>query len=546
MKITDTSIQKVLGRIPNKDESQFLTAFLQSVSLQNTYQRETEQILTQSSFQSPLMLITQGNQDVRGQMAVHILNAKNGTKINAIKTTDGSVLIGKVSSENNDRIPENGKLYFLKGTKQESIVNALEKMNLIMKMIAIPKSGLGHGLFTLLDGNKCGILLNKSVMPYISSKRGHGILIHVDKRSTSDLKANASLHQKLISVGSIIRESTINIAEKDQSIGHLPLQLLRMMANYDRSTDEIKMQIETPKYDLPSIKEKKSYHNELKELLADIPKRSAVSIISKKGEAYGYATHTNDYIRYEDYEMGAIAAITNGARHLICRGIRPEVATGFLSLPKGNVPEKGSFLKGVKMAGNALNITMDHFAFDDTTDKPLGQFYVAGQRIIHSDFPSTFQSSDQFISILGSHRGELGGSRYLSLQKMDNKGAKPAVDLTMESRLQDAVLTGIHSGLIQSALPIGRGGIATTIGRSFSKSSIGARIHFSRKLTVPELLFGETQGLVLVTIDEMDLMEFERVCMNIGVPATTIGRVTNNGLYTFNEFIKLSVDSLLK
>ena len=100
--------------------------------------------------------------------------------------------------------------------------------------------------------------------------------------------------------------------------------------------------------------------------------------------------------------------------------------------------------------------------------------------------------------------------------------------------------------MIQSALPIGRGGIATTIGRSFSKSSIGARIHFSRKLTAPELLFGETQGLVLVTINEMDLMEFERVCMNIGVPATTIGRVTNDGLYTFNEFIKLSVDSLLK
>ena len=99
MKITDTFIQKVLGRKPNKDESQFLTAFRQSVSLQNTYQHETKQILTQSSFQSPLMLITQGNQDVRGQMAVHILNAKNGTKINAIKTTDGSVLIGKVSSD---------------------------------------------------------------------------------------------------------------------------------------------------------------------------------------------------------------------------------------------------------------------------------------------------------------------------------------------------------------------------------------------------------------------------------------------------------------
>ena len=173
------------------------------------------------------------------------------------------MLIGKVSSENDDRNPENGKLYFLKGTKQESVINALEKMNLIMKMIAIPKSGLGHGLFTLLDGNKSGILLNKSVMLYISSKRGHGVLIHVDKRSISNLEANASLHQKLLPVGLIIRESAINIAEKDQTIGHLPLQLLRMMANYDRSTDEIKMQIETPQYDLPSIKEKRSYNNEL-------------------------------------------------------------------------------------------------------------------------------------------------------------------------------------------------------------------------------------------------------------------------------------------
>lgn len=546
MKRKDTAIQKVLGRIPNKNESQFLTAFQESVSLQNIYQRETEQYVTQSSFQSPLMLIAQGNEDVRGQVAIHTLNAKNGTKIDAIRATDGSVLMGRVSRENDERGPEHGQLYFIKGAKQEPVINALGKMNLNMKMMAIHKSGLGHGLFTLLDSNKCGILLNKSVMPYLSGKRGHGILIHVDKRSISDLEANATLHQKLFPVGAMIRESAVNIVDRENSIGHLPLQLLRMMANQDRSTDEIKMQLKTPQYEIPAIKEKKSYHNELKALLADIPKGSAVSIIAKRSESYGYATHTNDYIQYEDYEMGAIAAITNGARHLICSGVRPEVATGFLSLPEGNVPEKGSFLKGVHMAGKALNITTDHVAFGDATDQPTGQFYVAGQRIIQSDFPNAFQSSDQFISILGSHRGELGGSRYLSLQKMDNKGARPTVDLTMESRLQDAILTGIHGGLIQSARPIGRGGIATTIARSFSQSSLGAQIHFSRKLTAPELLFGETQGLVLVTINEMDLMEFERVCMTIGVPTTTIGRVTDDGLYTFNEFIKLSVDSLFK
>jgi len=68
--------------------------------------------------------------------------------------------------------------------------------------------------------------------------------------------------------------------------------------------------------------------------------------------------------------------------------------------------------------------------------------------------------------------------------------------------------------------------------------------YFSRKLKTEELLFGETQGLVLVTIKENDLMEFERICMAIGVPATTIGRVTDDGFYTFNKSIKLPVKKL--
>ena len=117
----------------------------------------------------------------------------------------------------------------------------------------------------------------------------------------------------------------------------------------------------------------------------------------------------------------------------------------------------------------------------------------------------------------------------------------------MESRLQEAVLTGIRSKLIQFAKPVGRGGIATTIARSFPKSSnIGARINFSGKLNSAELLFGETQGAVLVTINEIDLMEFERVCMTIGIPTTTIGRVTNDGKYSFNKSINLTIDYLRK
>ena len=129
---------------------------------------------------------------------------------------------------------------------------------------------------------------------------------------------------------------------------------------------------------------------------------------------------------------------------------------------------------------------------------------------------------------------------------MNDLGRRPSVDLSMESRIQEVVLTAINGQLIQSARPIGKGGIATTIAKSFPKNTeLGARIHFSTKLSMPELLFGETQGLIIVTINEEDLMEFERICMSIGVPSTTIGRLTDDGIYTFNDSIKIKVEKLI-
>ncbi len=68
---------------------------------------------------------------------------------------------------------------------------------------------------------------------------------------------------------------------------------------------------------------------------------------------------------------------------------------------------------------------------------------------------------------------------------------------------------------------------------------LGARIHLSRKLRQDEMLFGETQGMVLVSIGERDLMEFERICTTIGIPSTTIGRVTNDSRFKFNDVVNI-------
>ena len=160
-------------------------------------------------------------------------------------------------------------------------------------------------------------------------------------------------------------------------------------------------------------------------------------------------------------------------------------------------------------------------------------------------FPG-FKKIGHFISILGSHRGDLTGSVFQQCfpKKVENQFV--TIDLTMESKLGEVLQLGIESNLIQTATNVGRGGLSTAIVSNLVNctNEFGARIHLSRKLKPEELLFGESHGLILISLREEDIMEFERICMNIGVPCTTIGRVTNTGRLTFNDLIDISTVKL--
>ena len=109
-------------------------------------------------------------------------------------------------------------------------------------------------------------------------------------------------------------------------------------------------------------------------------------------------------------------------------------------------------------------------------------------------------------------------------------------------------MPGIAVGIIHSAVNVSRGGVAVAIANSLllGADGLGARIHLSRKMRKDELLFGETQGLVVVTLCENDLIEFERICMTTGVPSTTIGRITDDSNYIFNDLINIPVKQLFK
>ncbi len=262
------------------------------------------------------------------------------------------------------------------------------------------------------------------------------------------------------------------------------------------------------------------------------------------------AVPDNDYFLPVDPKTGGQLMLANAVRRLTCLGIKAQFVQLNLWLPD---PERDELWKGLHLL-EAMDSTTQRLGLSilsrDLNPMDKG---IDLQCSVHAQIKATqslmdpgFKDDGDFISLLGSHRGELGGSIFLREIYDKTGGPIPVVDMAMETRIQEVVLQGIESGLIKSAISVGPGGLSVAAVQALlsSPEGLGARIHLSRKLRDDELMFGETQGLVMITLGENDIMEFERICMNIGVTSTTIGRVTTTGRFTFNQLINLPVDQL--
>ena len=153
-----------------------------------------------------------------------------------------------------------------------------------------------------------------------------------------------------------------------------------------------------------------------------------------------------------------------------------------------------------------------------------------------------FKEEGHFIVALGSINGELGGSEYLEMAHGLVRGQPPLMNLETERHVQEACLEAIGRGLVHSAHDISDGGLAVCLVESLlaAPSGLGAAIHVSRRLRNDELLFGESQSTIIVTVAESDLLALQKIAMQDQVPCITIGRVTDSSRLEINDLIDLS------
>ena len=281
----------------------------------------------------------------------------------------------------------------------------------------------------------------------------------------------------------------------------------------------------------------------------------AAAVIRLKGTQKGLAISTdcNGRYVYLNPRLGGQIAVVESARNVVCSGGEPLAITNCLNFGNPQDPEIYWQFKeavmGIGEACRALNtpVTGGNVSFyNETGDTAVFPTPVIGMvgllENINQSTTLEFKDAGDFIVTLGALNGSLGGSEYLRTIHGKIQGPIPHLNLELEMGIQELCLDAIKKGIIKSAHDLSDGGLAVNLSESLiqSKAGLGAKLDVVRKLHNSELLFGECQSVIIVTLEESALYELILLAQNLDMHTQTIGRVNESNSLVINDQIDIS------
>jgi len=144
-----------------------------------------------------------------------------------------------------------------------------------------------------------------------------------------------------------------------------------------------------------------------------------------------------------------------------------------------------------------------------------------------------FKVAGDLIYIIGITRDETGGSEYQAylgetiLKKRCFGGSVPQVNAELFIKIYRATVRAMRNGLASSCVSIERGGLGVALAKGAMAGLLGAEIDLHAVPSECErddiILFSESQGRFLMTVDPERASEFESIFSIL--PFARIGRV---------------------
>src|SRR4030095_12633138 len=268
---------------------------------------------------------------------------------------------------------------------------------------------------------------------------------------------------------------------------------------------------------LPSIASKRwiftQYDSTVGTVNSSTNSPSDAAIVLVKGTKKGLAVTTDCNSRYvfSDPYKGAMIAVSEAARNIVCSGGEPIGVTNCLNFGNPYDPEVYyQFVKAIEGMGEACRkfntpVTGGNVSFYN--QNPEGPVYptptigmVGVVENIKTKITLDFKEEGDVIYLLGEITNDINCSEYLHKFCKIEFSPAPYFDLEGEFKLQKKVAELISRQFIRSAHDLSEGGLFTTLCESGCTRELGFSVQTKSTIRKDAFLFGEGQGRVIVTV----------------------------------------------
>jgi len=272
------------------------------------------------------------------------------------------------------------------------------------------------------------------------------------------------------------------------------------------------------------------------------PSDAAVVIAKPTNKALALTTDCNSRYVFADPYKGAMIAVAEAARNIVCSGGQPLGVTNCLNFGNPYDPEVYyQFTEAIKGMGAACvkfdtPVTGGNVSFyNQSPDGPVYPTPTIGMvgllDSVDDKMTMYFKNSGDEIYIVGHVKNDIGSSEYLHKIVGEEFSSAPYFNLDEEFDMQQLVLKLIQNKAIVSAHDISEGGLIVTLLESSFNKNLGFSVSQENKeIRKDAFWFGEAQGRVVVSVNEKMKTDFEKLVSQSAVPVTKIGNVNESGV----------------
>jgi phosphoribosylformylglycinamidine (FGAM) synthase-like enzyme len=261
------------------------------------------------------------------------------------------------------------------------------------------------------------------------------------------------------------------------------------------------------------------------------PSDAAVVLVKESGKALAVTTDCNSRYVHADPYKGAMIAVSEAARNIVCSGGTPLGVTNCLNFGNPYDPEVYyQFVHAIKGMGEAC------LKFDTPVTGGNVSFYNQNPDGAVYPTPTIGMVGVLEHVVIGNINDDINCSEYLHKIVGVELSPAPRFELNEEYTLQQALARLIHEKLIVSAHDISEGGLFIALLESGFAGNIGFEVaQKDENIRSDAYWFGESQSRAVVSVKAEHQSKMEEVLQTSGVPFSFIGKVSGSAVIINRE-----------